>query len=86
MVEVYDGLERNGKSKPEALRDAQIWLRDLTAREALTLVQSKEAELSGERMAWADVAPLRRALEWSDPNDHPFTHPYWWAGFQCVGV
>jgi CHAT domain-containing protein len=86
MVKVYEGLEREGKSKPEALRDAQIWLRDLTAREALTLVRRKEAELSGERMAWADVAPLRRALEWSDPNDCPFAHPYHWAGFQCVGV
>jgi CHAT domain-containing protein len=86
MVKVYEGLEREGKSKPEALRDAQIWLRDLTAREALTLVQRKEAELSGERMAWADVAPLRRALEWSDPHDRPFAHPYHWTGFQCVGV
>jgi CHAT domain-containing protein/Flp pilus assembly protein TadD len=81
MVKVYEGLEREGKSKPEALRDAQIWLRDLMAREALTLVRR-----SGERMAWADVAPLRRALEWSDPHDRPFAHPYWWAGFQCVGV
>jgi CHAT domain-containing protein len=86
MVKVYEGLEREGKSKPEALRDAQIWLRDLTAHEALTLVRKKEAELSGERMAWADVVPLRRALELSDPNDRPFAHPYHWAGFQCVGV
>jgi CHAT domain-containing protein len=86
MVKVYEGLEREGKSKPEALRDAQIWLRDLMAREALTLVRRKEAELSGERMAWADVVPLRRALEWSDPHDHLFAHPYYWAGFQCVGV
>jgi len=86
MVKVYEGLEREGKSKPEALRDAQIWLRDLTAHEALTLVRKKEAELSGERMARADVVPLRRALELSDPNDRPFAHPYHWAGFQCVGV
>jgi CHAT domain-containing protein len=86
MVKVYEGLEREGKGKAEALRDAQIWLRDLTAREALTLVRKKEAELSGERMARADVVPLRRALELSDPNDRPFAHPYHWAGFQCVGV
>ena len=86
MVKVYEGLGRDGKSKPEALRDAQRWLRDLTAREALALVQSKEDELLRERMAWADVAPLRRALELADPNDRPFAHPYHWAAFQCVGV
>ena len=86
MAKVYEGLERGGKSKPDALRDAQIWLRDLTAQEALALVQSKEDELLRERMAWADVAPLRRALELTDPNDRPFAHPYHWAAFQCVGV
>jgi len=86
MAKVYEGLERGGKSKPDALRDAQIWLRDLTAQEALALVKSKEDELLRERMAWADMAPLRRALELTDPNDRPFAHPYHWAAFQCVGV
>lgn len=32
MAKVYEGLERDGKGKPEALRDAQRWLRDLPAQ------------------------------------------------------
>lgn len=86
MAQVYEGLEEEGKGKAEALRDAQRWLRDLTAGEALALVQAKEAELLGERMAWEDVAPWRRALQYADPTERPFAHPYHWAAFQCVGV
>ncbi|RMH87473.1 MAG: CHAT domain-containing protein [Calditrichaeota bacterium] len=85
MSKVYEGLEKEGKSKASALREAQLWLRDLTAGEALALVQEKEAELQ-ERMAWEDIPPFRRELQLHEENERPFAHPYWWAAFQCVGV
>lgn len=85
MVKAYGGLVKEGKSKSEALRDAQLWLRDLTAGEASTLAQAWEAELR-ERMAWVDIAPWRRKLQINDPNARPFAHPYYWSAFQCAGV
>ncbi|MFN3422887.1 MAG: CHAT domain-containing protein, partial [Armatimonadota bacterium] len=85
MAKTYEGLIKGGKSKAEALRDAQRWLRDLTSGEALRLVEAKEAELR-ERMAWEDIAPWRRGFQFADPTSRPFVHPYWWAAFQCVGI
>ena len=85
MMKAYELLEA-GQPKSVALREAQLWLRDLRAGEALKLVKAKEAELRGERMAWVDIAPMRRSLELQDADERPFAHPYWWAGFQCVGV
>ncbi len=85
MMKAYELLEV-GKPKGAALREAQLWLRDLTAGEALALVRQKEAELREERLAWVDIAPMRRVLESQNPTERPFAHPYHWAGFQCVGV
>jgi CHAT domain-containing protein len=87
MVKAYEGLIREGKGKPEALRDAQLWLRDATAGELSAVLLQKEAELGRDRMAWTDLAPLTREMRFSrDPTECPFAHPYFWAGMQCVGV
>jgi len=87
MVKAYQGLIREGKGKPEALRDAQLWLRDATAGELSALLSQKEVELGRDRMAWTDIAPLTREMKFvRDPTERPFAHPYFWAGMQCVGV
>jgi CHAT domain-containing protein len=89
MIEAYKNLTRDGASKPDALRDAQRWLRDATAERLLALVAGKETALGYERMAWHDVSPFRRRIESicdSDPQARLFDHPYFWAGMQCVGV
>lgn len=85
MTKAYEGMVREGKTKAEALRDAQRWLRDLTTGQALALVEAKQAEVK-ERMAWEDIAPWRRGFPFADPATCPFAHPYRWAAFQCVGV
>jgi CHAT domain-containing protein len=91
MVEAYRGLVREGKGKPEALRDAQLWLRDATAGELSALLLQKIAELRRDGMAWTEllshIADLKRGMRFGhDPAARPFAHPYFWAGMQCVGV
>jgi len=87
MREAYQNLTGDGASKPKALRKAQRWLRDARAEELLALVSTKQAALGYDRMAWADLSPFRRGIEYGyDPQACPFSHPYYWAGMQCVGV
>lgn len=83
----YEGLIGESKSKLEALRDAQLWLRDATAGELSAVLSQKAAELGRDRMAWTDFAPLTREMRFGrDPTERPFAHPHFWAGMQCVGV
>jgi CHAT domain-containing protein len=87
MREAYNNLTGDNASKPEALRNAQLWLRDAKAGELLEMISNKQAELGYDRMAWADLSPFRRSIEHRyDPQVCPYSHPYYWAGMQCVGV
>jgi CHAT domain-containing protein len=87
MIKAYQALLREKQNKSDALRAAQLWLRDATARGLSELLTQKEMELGRERMAWTDIAPLRRELQFTrSPDERPFAHPYYWAGLQCVGA
>lgn len=87
MREAYNNLIGDGVSKPEALRNAQQWLRDAKAEKLLELVSAKQVELGYDRMAWTDLSPFKRAIEHRySPDECPYKHPYFWAGMQCVGV
>jgi CHAT domain-containing protein/tetratricopeptide (TPR) repeat protein len=93
MGKAYE-LLRAGKSKAEALREAQLWLRDLTAAEVRAILAAQAAgqptqavalaELA--RMALAQLLPEQRRFAVMDAAERPFAHPYFWAAFQCVGV
>jgi CHAT domain-containing protein len=85
--EAYQNLIGENAGKPEALREAQRWLRDAKAEELLALISNKQAALGYDRMAWYHLSPLRRDVEYGyEPQACPYSHPYFWAGMQCVGV
>jgi len=87
MMKLYENIYQRSMTKAAALRQAQLWLKDLTAGEALKLLKAKEEVLEySERMAREDIAPVRRAVSLHDPNSKPFSHPYFWAGYQLFGV
>jgi CHAT domain-containing protein len=85
MQRVHRNLYKGGLEKASALREAQIWLRDLSAEEALALLEAKQRELmTSPRMAAVNA---RKALfQIRDRGAKPFAHPYWWAAFQCIGA
>ncbi len=69
MHRFYDNLTTRSLEAPEALREARRWLRTLTNTE----VAERTAEFTGQA-----VGPV--------PADkHPFSHPYYWAGFVLIG-
>jgi len=93
MGKAYELLGK-GKSKAAALREAQLWLRDLTAAEVRAILAAQAAgqptqavalaELA--RMALAQLLPEQRRFAVMDAAERPFAHPYSWSAFQCVGV
>jgi len=86
IKEAYSNLIVKGQDKPVALRNAQNWLRDLRNEELLGLVETKQADLGYVRMAGTDLSKFRRSLAIRPSHDRPYSHPYYWAGMQCVGV
>jgi hypothetical protein len=70
MARFYDLWRKEGREPPEALRQAQIWLRDSTNAE-------KEAFF---RHALPELGATRRF------QDRDFAHPFYWAAFSYVGT
>jgi CHAT domain-containing protein len=70
MARFYDLWRKEGLEPPEALRQAQIWLRDSTNAE-------KEAFF---RHALPELGATRRF------QDLDFAHPFYWAAFSYVGA
>jgi len=88
MRTAYRNL-RGGMDKPEALRAAQLELRDLTAKGIYETLEDEQAILEGEHAAWSELEDIKREYRFRitfDPAEKPFAHPYYWAALQCVGV
>jgi CHAT domain-containing protein len=76
MIKTYESIFKEGLKKSEALRKAQLWLKELTAEDALKLLKDKELELeSSVKMAVKDISPLKIAISSKDPKSKPFSHP-----------
>ena len=74
----YYQQRHKGKSRPEALREAQVWLRKLDLNNWISDKQLHFKKGSDEQVE------LDKLL-YSD-KDPPCQHPYYWAGFCAVGL
>lgn len=77
MAKAYQVLFSAGKPKCEALREAQLWLRDLTEAEVLPMIATLRSR-HGE-------AAVPRAIE-ARTDYRPYAHPASWAAYQSVGA
>lgn len=74
----------DGRSPAQALREAQMWLRDVTASVLsahFSDVRKRAAqgpEYDSASRAWRRFAAL-------EPESRPFEHPYFWAAFTLSG-
>lgn len=81
MRALYEGLKQ-GLSPSVALRNAQLWMRNVSNR-----------ELYGEDMPVLDTSQTRISNQGGGPHpietgkfdDKPFSHPVFWAGFTVYG-
>jgi Uncharacterized protein conserved in bacteria, COG4995 len=93
MGKAYE-LQQAGVGKAAALREAQLWLRELTAAEVRTILEAQRAEQPTQavvltemaRLAAAQLLPVQREYALMDASERPSAHPYYWSAFQCVGV
>src|SRR5262249_21372236 len=94
-------LYMHGWNKARALREAQLWLRELGEAEVLAAIAKRECEIQAilaanyQRMSQMEVLAARFSLPElkrdiarlaAAHGGKPFAHPYWWAAFQCVGA
>ena len=92
MKRFHENLYVRRMRRAEAIRAAQIWLRDLQLQEVEQLLAEKRTELvsvnAPKRVAAIDM--IKAAHHLTDlaaaNNGRPFAHPHWWAAFQCVGA
>ncbi|HKI30731.1 MAG TPA: tetratricopeptide repeat protein [Gemmataceae bacterium] len=91
MTRFYENLrgEREGLKGPlgrgAALREAKLWLRDLSRSE----VEALAAKLSGGELrgTLSALKPLVRPEEVkpAGKEERPYAHPYYWSGFVLLG-
>ncbi|MEK6409600.1 MAG: CHAT domain-containing protein, partial [Acidobacteriota bacterium] len=86
MARLYDLWRKENYEPPEALRLAQIWLRDTTNGQKEAYFKHSLREHI--RMKMSELAP-REALHQlllEDKEDRSFAHPFHWAAFGYMGV
>lgn len=82
MERFYRNHQEQGMSYPTALREAQLWLRDVTRREIGDYYKSF-LRMSEEE---AQAAWMELDEQWKNPGDRPYASPFYWAAFTCTGV
>src|SRR5262249_27274441 len=91
MARFYQNLlgKRPGLDKPMpralALREAKVWLLNLSRAEAQRLVE--QLPDAGPRGTRPELSPLPEAPKPAPPGpvDRPYAHPYYWAAFILIG-
>lgn len=75
--------EKNPMYPAQALREAQFWLRNVTAKELGEHYQSYLIPRMNQREAADAFIELMKQFQ---PNDKPYAHPFYWAAFIYNGV
>lgn len=89
MTRLYEEMMVNGLRPPEALRRAQLWLREVTEEQKTTFLGEHPAlEAEVRRRTNAGDPPGRRGpgAPTAPEGNRPFSHPVYWAPFIAVGA
>jgi CHAT domain-containing protein len=86
MERFYRLWRQDGLAPAEALRAAQIWLRDTTNRGKADYFKRDVPALAGYRMPDRVAADFFSQVTARRPADRDFAHPFWWAAFYLTGV
>jgi len=86
MVRFYNLWRGEGLDPAEALRQAQIWLRDTTNAEKAEYFGTELPELNGTRMPEPLADALFKQVALRKPDERAFAHPFHWAAFAFTGV
>jgi CHAT domain-containing protein len=88
MARFYEGWRGEGLEPPEALRRAQLWLRETTngerARYYKRFLPEFDRLSAGLPVYVADA--LYKASVLARPDENDFAHPFYWAAFTYTGA
>lgn len=82
MLQFYKYLQV-GNASSEALKQAQVWLKDITNKELLEWLRQEKFSLNSMQKQ-----RLKNQLEQEKKkeNIYPFRHPYYWGAFYLIGA
>ena len=83
LTKFYDLWRDQDLPPDQALRQAQIWLRDSTNGEKV--IEFKSA-IDQTRMPASTAQQLYDELAWETKNERSFNHPFHWAAFSYTGI
>lgn len=84
MTRLYEEMFAGGLEPPEALRSAQLWLRDLSDHEKEDFLDAHP--LIGAEIRRREAGERRRRARASGAPGQPYSHPDYWAPFIAVGA
>jgi CHAT domain-containing protein len=87
MARFYELWRGEGLGPPEALRRAQIWMRDTTNGEKETYFKHAIAHYQEpHRMSGTAAREGLKQIRFANPDERSFAHPFYWAAFGYTGV
>jgi CHAT domain-containing protein len=86
MEQFYQAHLHDHAPPAAALRQAQRWLRDLTADHLRQRFAAEREALLTTRMPGDVISKQYRRFAALDPEERPFAHPFYWAAFTFSGA
>jgi CHAT domain-containing protein/tetratricopeptide (TPR) repeat protein len=83
MIRLYELWRQEHLAPPEALRQAQIWVRDSSNAEKFAYLEQaiEDSELSQKA-----IKRFKKELGFTSKAERSFAHPYYWAAFTYTGA
>ncbi|MGG6269073.1 CHAT domain-containing tetratricopeptide repeat protein [Leptolyngbya sp. AN10] len=86
LTKFYDLWREQNLPPDQALRQAQIWLRDTTNEEKIAEFKTFIPAIANTRMSPTTAQQLYDELAWETKNERSFAHPFHWAAFNYTGI
>jgi CHAT domain-containing protein len=86
LARFYDLWRKENLELPEALRQAQLWVRDTNNGEKVAYFKNLLPEFSGTKMATEAADALYKTVIRKSPDAYDFAHPFHWSAFTYTGV
>ena len=80
MVRFYQHLQ-NGSTASEALKQAQVWLKNITIQELRTWMRKERLPLETKQKI-----EVQNWFKQQQSNRCPFQHPFYWGAFYLIGA
>jgi CHAT domain-containing protein len=87
LMERLYTIHLGGASVASALREAQLWLRELQVQDVIAWLDTTQTDLGSDRVLESgNLSLIAQTFQGLEPKDRPFANPYYWAPFILSGA